>query len=158
MTPITLDDHRYLNGTAPVGPQPYLLHAQWHEISATAKGSGLESMALIVVYRYDMYYVPWSVNAPTSETLQDNATFVTADPRPANGTEASTPTSTPSTLNDSDHGGDKDSSSKLVWTPWPYGPVRRITTSGSGASVSTAGIVSNGVADYLYESEAKQNI
>lgn len=159
MTPLTLEDYRnYQNGTTSTGLQPYFLHAQWHKIS-TATDKNLESMALIIVYRYDVYYVPWSVKILTGISDTDIAkNNITIDSQSLNVTNSSnTPVSTPSLADKHDNGGDnsdnKTSPHKLTWKPWPHGPVRRITTSGSDTEVTIAGIVSNGVADYLYESK-----
>lgn len=140
-----MDDRRSRNGTDKTpGSQPYLLHAQWHKVSTVLHEKDKESMALIVVYRYDLFYVPWAMNATVSDT---------ADVGKKNGTADSLATTSTSTsqrpLND-------ESSNSSSWSkPWPYGPVRRITTSGSGSGVSGVGEMSNGVADYLYESETR---
>lgn len=79
----------------------------------------------------------------------------TVDVRKKNGTAnfrgTKSNSTSPGTLNDK--GSNNSSSSKPV--PWPYGPVRRITTSGSGIGVSGVGDMSNGVADYLYESKPR---
>ncbi|XP_025409060.1 uncharacterized protein LOC112682616 isoform X2 [Sipha flava] len=150
MTPIMLDEgHQFQNGTTH-SLQPYLLHAQWHKIS-TAADKNIESMALIVVYRYDVFYVPWSVKLSTIENDSDNEKKnSTVDSRISNTTSSDLPSST-ATPNDKYDHDENNSSSKLSSTPWPYGPVRRITTSGS--TVSAVGTVSNGIADYLYEME-----
>lgn len=159
MTPVVLDDRRHKNGTGTGGgvqQQPYFLHAQWHKISTTVGKKPPESMALIVVYRYDLYYVPWSseLTATTTvvqETVADidgkrnvtaNGRTVDDDDDDDSGREREKNTTTTTTA-----------APKLSWEPWPHGVARRITTSGSGATVSNVGEVSNGVADYLYESE-----
>lgn len=153
MTPIVLDDRRYRNGTTSTDHQPYLLHAQWHKISTTTEKS-LESMALIVVYRYDIFYIPWSVKASEIVEYTDTGNNNdTTNSRTFNNTKIPSPmpTSSNSTVNNKDE--DNNSSFKLSWEPWMYGSVRRITTSGSGATTSAVGVVSNGIADYLYESK-----
>lgn len=101
-------------------------------------------MALIVVYRYDLFYVPWSMDGTVPDTSgagDGNSTAASngTSPRPPNDVKRN----------------DSDASSKPE--RWPYGPVRRITTSGSGAGVSRVGEISNGVADYLYESKPRQS-
>lgn len=157
MTPITLEDHRnYQNVTTSADLQPYFLHAQWHKIS-TATEENVEPMALIVVYRYDVYYVPWSMKLTPTPGTNIGKNNVTVDLQTSNVTNSlNTNLSNPS-LNDKQvNGGDSNdtnTSQKLTWAPWPYGPVRRITTSGFGSSGTAAGVVSNGVADYLYESK-----
>lgn len=157
MTPITLEDHRnYQNVTTSADLQPYFLHAQWHKIS-TATEENVEPMALIVVYRYDVYYVPWSMKLTPTPGTNIGKNNVTVDLQTSNVTNSlNTNLSNPS-LNDKQvNGGDSNdtnTSQKLTWAPWPYGPVRRITTSGFGSSGTAAGVVSNGVADYLYEME-----
>lgn len=155
MTPITLEDHEnYGNETTFTDLQPYLLHAQWHKISTTTE-KRVESMALIVVYRYDVFYIPWSMKlSTTTPGTNIGKTNVTVDSQTSNVTNSSlTPLSNPS-LNDKYDDGDNNntSSNNMTWKPWPHGPVRRITMSGAGTSVA-AGVVSNGVADYLYESK-----
>lgn len=151
MTPIVLDgSHQLQNGTTSHSLQPYLLHAQWHKIS-TAVDKNVESMALIVVYRYDVFYVPWSVKLSAmvndSENEKNNSTV---DSRTSNTTSSDLPSSTVTPNDKYDHD-ENNSSSELSSKLWPYGPVRRITTSGS--TISTVGTVSNGIADYLYESK-----
>ncbi|XP_025196099.1 uncharacterized protein LOC112595188 isoform X2 [Melanaphis sacchari] len=153
MTPITLEDHG--NETISTDLQPYLQHAQWHKIS-TATEKSAESMALIVVYRYDVFYVPWSMKiSTTTPGTNIGKNNVTVDSQTLNVTNSSyTPTSTPSLSEKYENVDDNNTSShNVTWKPWPHGPVRRITTSGSGPSVTTAGVVSNGIADYLYETE-----
>jgi len=154
MTPITLEDHRnHRNVTNSVDLQPYFLHAQWHKFS-TANEKNVDSMALIVVYRYDVYYVPWSLELTATPGINIGKNNVTIDSQTSNVTNSSSAHLSTSSLNDKqNNGGDNSTSDKLTWNPWPYGPVRRITTSGSGGSGTAAGIVSNGVADYLYESK-----
>lgn len=153
MTPIFLDDHHRRNESNSTDLQPYLLHAQWHKISSTT-GDGVESMAIIAVYRYDVFYVPWSLQL--SETVTDTSTGknnVTTSPRTANTTNPQTLSSAP-TESDKHNDDELDfSSTEPLWEPWLHGPIRRITTSGSGTSASAVGVVSNGVADYLYESK-----
>lgn len=152
MTPIVLDNNRRLqNGTTSHSSQPYLLHAQWHKISTTAE-KNVESMALIVVYRYDVFYVPWSLKVSATVVDSDGEkNNSTVDSRTPNTTSSNLPFSTVAPTDKYDHGESNSSSSELPWNPWPYGPVRRITTSGS--TVSAVGTMSNGVADYLYESK-----
>lgn len=156
MTPIVLDGRRYRNGSTFAGYHPYLLHAQWHKISTTAK-KNVESMALIVVYRYDMFYIPWSVKE--SETVMGSDSGknnVTITSRTSNATRNSSPTPTTTNSPVNDKNINNSSSAKLLsWEPWTHGPVRRITTSGSGQTVSDVGVVSNGIADYLYESKTR---
>lgn len=77
---------------------------------------------------------------------------ITADSRVNNTNNSHTPSLT-SYVNDKDDYEDNNSSSKLLWKTWPYGPVRRITTTGSSSIPSSIGVISNGVADYLYESK-----
>jgi len=154
MTPITLEDHRnYRNVSFSADLQPYFLHAQWHKIS-TATENNFESMALIIVYRYDVYYVPWSLNLTATPGFNTEKNNITIDSQTSNVTNSSYTTHSTPSLNDKQFNvSDNNTFHKLVWDPWPYGPVRRITTSGFSASGTTAGIVSNGVADYLYESK-----
>lgn len=154
MTPIMLEDHRnHRNVTTSADLQPYFLHAQWHKFS-TATEKNVESMALIVVYRYDVYYVPWSLELTAISGTNILKNNVTIDSQTSNVTNSLyTPLSTPSLNDKQDNGRDNNTSNRLTWNPWPYGPVRQITTSGSGGSGTAAGIVSNGVADYLYESK-----
>lgn len=162
MTPVTLDDRRHRNGTTTTVQQPYFLHAQWHEISTTVEKK-MATMALIVVYRYDVYYVPWS--SKLTDTDKRNVTVVTRTADAAKTSRAPS-SATPSAAVDDDDDDENSNESennatvspKLSWEPWPHGLVRRITTSGSGASVSDVGEVSNGVADYLYESERDKTI
>jgi len=159
MTPITLKDHRnYQNVTTSADPQPYLLHAQWHKISTMIE-KNVESMALVVVYRYDVFYVPWSLKISTAfPGANVGKNNVTINSQTSNVTNSSyTPLPTPS-LNEkydksSNNRDNNTSPDKLTWKPWPHGPVRRITTTGSGAAVTATGVISNGVADYLYESK-----
>lgn len=156
MTPITLENHgNYGNETTSTDQQPHLMHAQWHKISTTTEKSA-ESMALIVVYRYDVFYVPWSMKISTSTNGtnigKNNVTMDSQTPNTTNS--SSTPLSTPSLNEKYDNGDDNNTSPQnIIWKPWPHGAVRRITTSGSGGSVTAAGVVSNGIADYLYESK-----
>lgn len=156
MTPIVLDDRRYRNGSTFAGHHPYLLHAQWHKISTTVE-KNVESMALIVVYRYDVFYIPWSVKE--SETVMDTDAWknnVTVASRTSNTTNNSSPAPTSSNLPVNDQNKNDSSSTKsLSWEPWAHGPVRRITTSGSGQTIAGVGVVSNGIADYLYESKTR---
>lgn len=110
-------------------------------------------MALIVVYRYDVFYVPWSMrNASAGVAVADSS----GDGR-VNVTEENTKTpnvtKSPVSVDDANANANESSTHpRLSWEPWPHGPVRRITSSGSG-SASAVGSVSNGVADYLYESK-----
>lgn len=154
ITPITLEDHRnYLNINTSADIQPYFLHAQWHKIS-TATEKNFESMALIIVYRFDVYYVPWSLNLTATPGIKTEKNNITIDSQTSNVTNSSyTTRSTPSLNVKQFNISDNNTSHKLAWNPWPYGPIRRITTSGFGASGTASGIVSNGVADYLYESK-----
>lgn len=160
MTPVVLDDWRHRNGTAV--QQPYILHAQWHKISAMADEKP-ESIALIVVYRYDVYYVPWSSKPAVANSFDTDKRNVTTDTRTVDMVKIPrTPsTTTPPAVDDDDNndGNGKEqtynetTSAKLSWEPWPHSVVRRITTTGSDASVSNVGEVINGVTDYLYESK-----
>lgn len=157
MTPVVLDDRRYRNGSTFTSHHPYLLHAQWHKISTTVEKT-VESMALIVVYRYDVYYIPWSVKE--SETVMDTdagKNNVTTASRTSNAIKNSSPTpiSSGDLPVDDQNKNDSSSTESLSWEPWAHGPIRRITTSGSGQTVSGVGVVSNGIADYLYESKTR---
>lgn len=156
MTPIFLND-RYRNETNFTHLQPHFLHAQWHSIS-TATEKNIRSMALIVVYRYDIFYVPWSLEASTTTIDTDEGkNNTTIDSRMTSTNSSQTPSPT-SYIDDKEDYGDGNSSSKVSWKPWPYGPVRRITTTGSGSIPSSVGVISNGVADYLYESKTRISI
>lgn len=152
MTPVTLDDRQIRNGTFSVGLQPHLLHAQWHRISGSAAERNVASMSLIIVYKYDVFYLPWSLMVHTATDNVVVKSNVTTDSQMSNTTGSSPSTAIPSLIDD----GEKiENASSLKLNPWPHGPVRRITTSGS-----SAGTVSNGIADYLYESKTRltQNI
>lgn len=154
MTPIILDD-RYRNETTFTHPQPHMLHAQWHSIS-TVTEKNIESMALIVMYRYDIFYVPWSLEVST--TMMDTEVGKkngTVESTTANANSSHAPSSASYNNNDKDDSGDNNSTSKPSWKPWPHGPVRRITTTGSGSVPSSVGLISNGIADYLYESKTR---
>jgi len=137
MTPVILDE------TTSADSQPYLLHAQWHNIS-TEVDKNVEPMALIAVYRYDVFYVPWTHAAPKTDTRTEKKN-VTAGYRESSDTVGS---KMPPTVG-ADGGANSTGRSP---EPWLHGPVRRITTTGYGTSTSV-GAISNGVADYLYESE-----
>lgn len=146
MTPIVLNDHS-ANKTVMTDQQPQLLHAQWHKISGST-GGNRASMSLIVVYEYDVFYIPWALMASTDTDVTKNN--VTAN---TTGTSNTTSSSIPSsTITPKIDNVEKDHN-KTSNDPWPHGPVRRITTSGSSATVPAVGTVSNGVADYLYESK-----
>lgn len=150
MTPVMLDDNKHRNVTSFANSQPYLLHAQWHKIS-TAVEKNIESMALIIVYRYDVFYVPWSLKGSVEVTdAVSGKNNITID---ISGVfnHAVNSSKTPSYP-----GKDNVNSTSLnpLEKPWPHGPVRRITTSGYGLSGYAMGTVSNGVADYLYESKS----
>lgn len=148
---------RYRNESTSTHLQPHFLHAQWHSISAVTE-KNIRSMALIVVYRYDIFYVPWSLEVSTTMMDADvGKNNTTVDSRTPNTNNSQTP-STSSYIDDKEDYGDNNSSSKLSWKPWSYGPVRRITTTGSGSIPSLVGIISNGVADYLYESKTRISI
>lgn len=151
MTPIILND-RYRNETTFTHLQPHLLHAQWHSVSAVTE-KNIRSMALIVVYRYDIFYIPWplEVSTPIMDTDVGKKNIST-DGRMTNTNNSQTPSPT-SYIDDKEDYSDGNSSSKLPGKLWPYGPVRRITTTGAGSIPSSVGIISNGVADYLYESK-----
>jgi len=98
--------------------------------------------------------VPWSLALKATPGTNIGKNNVTIDSQTSNVTNSSFTTFSTPTLKDKKViGGDNNTSHKLTWNPWPYGPVRRITTSGSGGLGTAAGIVSNGVADYLYESK-----
>jgi len=159
MMPVTLDDRRHRNGTnTATVQQPYLLHAQWHEISTTVEKKTV-SIALIVVHRYDVYYVPWSSKLAGNQDKR-NVTAVIRTAETAKISRAPS-TVTPSAVDDENGRGPHKNatvSPGLSWEPWPHGLVRRITASGSGASASDVGVVSNGVADYLYESERDNTV
>lgn len=149
-----LDSHRYQNGTTSANTQPYLLHAQWHKIS-TSLDKNVESMALIFVYRYDVFYVPWLLKKMSSSIVaafdaeKNNATspmFNSTEPHKIQLSSAQ------SSLSYNDR--NDSSSNEPLRGPWEHGVVRRITTSGFGeTSTAAVGTVSNGVADYLYESK-----
>lgn len=155
ITPIMLDSHRYRNVTTSASVQPYLLHAQWHKIS-TSLDKNVESMALIFVYRYDVFYVPWlqqkmssSSTVPASDIGKSNVTSPTS-----NGTKPHIPLPSSNQSYVVDH--NNSSLNVSLRGPWEHGQVRRITTTGFGeGSTASVGTVSNGVADYLYESKTK---
>lgn len=150
MTPVMLDDNKHRNGTNFADSQPYLLHAQWHKISTVVE-KNIESMALIIVYQYDVFYVPWSLIASDVMTDTVSGKNNIAIDNSGMSNHAINSLKTPSFPGKDDV---NSTSSKLLEKPWPHGPVRRITTSGYGLSGYSMGTVSNGVADYLYESKS----